>query len=88
MEAKERKDRHDDDDQTDEVNYSIHERSPGRVGDNQFSLSTRTPVPTFRSFFQTWWPATEADDLCCTAPLISVPAVLGSVVKLGASEPG
>ena len=31
MEAEKRKDNHDNDDQTDEVNYSIHGGSPGRV---------------------------------------------------------
>jgi hypothetical protein len=49
MEAEKRKDHHDDDDQTDEVNYSVHGKSPGRVGEASFSLSTRTAVPPFRT---------------------------------------
>jgi hypothetical protein len=66
MEAEKRKDRHDDDDKTDEVNYSVHGKSPGRVGDT-FPLLTRTAVLPFRTSFHLDGRVGK-QTLCCTAP--------------------
>jgi hypothetical protein len=72
MEAEKRKDRHDDDDKTDEVNYSVHGKSPGRVGEASFSPLTRTAVPPFRTSFHLDGRVGK-QTLCCTAPpLISL----------------
>jgi hypothetical protein len=46
MQAKEGKNEHDDYDQTDDVNYSIHDGPPGRECLTQL---TRITVPLFRS---------------------------------------
>ncbi len=47
MEADKRKNKHDHDDQTDEVNYAIHEKSPGAEATHAIPLLTRTAVSAF-----------------------------------------
>ena len=55
MQAEKRKNKHDDDDQADEVNYSIHDRPPtggrsGRSGRPPNKLFADITVPIVRKF--------------------------------------